>query len=121
MERMNRLTADGTDESPAPTQLLLASKTWVAHCARNIGDANPPAQPFRRTAEYLCNSSCGLFVLLYESPVRVHFKQGLFTARFDERLVIPLTIGIVFPYNLNDLSACRLFVNCLLDRFGERL
>jgi hypothetical protein len=58
---------------------------------------------------------CGLFVLLYEIPVWVHFKQGLFTARFDERLVIPLTIGIVFPYNLNDLSACRLFFNCALD------
>ena len=64
---------------------------------------------------------CGLFVLLYEIPVRVHLKQGLFTVRFDEHLVIPLTIGIVFPYYLNDLSACRLFVNCLLDRFGERL
>jgi hypothetical protein len=50
----------------------------------------------------------GLFVLLYEIPVGVHLKQGLFTARFDEHLVIPLTIGIVFPYYLNDVSACRL-------------
>ena len=48
----------------------------TAHGARNItgADANPPGQPFERTAEYLCDSNCGLFVLLYEIPVRVHLK-----------------------------------------------
>jgi len=60
-------------------------------------DANPPAQPFGRTAEYLRDSSCGLFVLLYKLPVRIHLEARLFTVRFDEHLVIPLTIGIVFP------------------------
>ena len=46
------------------------------HGARNItgADANPPGQPFERTAEYLCNSNCGLFVLLYEIPVRIHLE-----------------------------------------------
>jgi hypothetical protein len=39
-------------------------------------------------------------VLLYEIPVRVHLKQGLFTVRFEEHLVIPLTIGIVFSSTL---------------------
>ena len=50
-----------------------------------------------RLNEYLRGSSHGLFVLFHEVSVGVYFKSRLFTVRFDEHLVIPLTIGIVFP------------------------
>ena len=40
---------------------------------------------------------CGLFVVLYEFPVWVYLKCRLFTVRFNEDLVVPPAIGIVFP------------------------
>ena len=83
-----------------PKQYLFASKDGLpTHGARNTtgADANPLAQPFARTAENSCDSSGGLFVVLYELPVRIHLEARLFTVRFDEHLVIPLTIGIIFP------------------------
>ena len=40
----------------------------------------------------------GLFpVFFYELPVRVNLESGLFTVGFDEDLVVPPAIGIVFP------------------------
>jgi hypothetical protein len=60
--------------------------------------ANSPAQQFATTAEYLFDSSCGLFsVVFYQFPVRVYLKSRLFTICFDEDLVVPPAIGIVFP------------------------
>src|SRR5262249_8238281 len=63
----------------------------------------------------------GLFaVVFHKLPVWVYLESGFFAIGCQKDLVVPLTIGIVFPYYLNDLSACRLFFDCLLDRRRER-
>src|ERR1051325_10135202 len=84
------------------------------------GGATPPAWPFTEITENP-NSVWILFVLLHEIPVRVYLKFRVFTVGFDEHLVVPLTIRIVFSHYVNDLPAPRLFLNCLLDGCGERL
>ena len=72
-----------------------------------------------------CDSSCGLFcnyaVLFHELPVRVYLKSRLFPVRFDDDLIVPFSVWVVFPYDVNYGSACRLLVNCVLDGCGERL
>jgi hypothetical protein len=77
-------------------------------------EANPSVQQFTR----ILDESVALF---YEFPVRIHSEARLFAVCFDEHFVVPLTIRIIFFDYLDDLSACRLFFNCLLDRCGERL
>ena len=63
----------------------------------NVNWQWPPAGHSREWLNIYATAVAELFVLLHEVPVRVDLKQGLFTVRFDEHLVIPLTIGIVFP------------------------
>ena len=58
-------------------------------------------------------------MLLYEIAVRVHFESRLFAVCFDEDLVVPLTIGIVFPDYLYDLSAYRLSLIVLWTDAGS--
>jgi hypothetical protein len=60
------------------------------------------------------------FVVLYETSVRIHLETRLLPAGFDNNLVIPLPIRVVFPDYPNDVSACCLLINCLLDCRGER-
>src|ERR1700752_127047 len=55
----------------------------------------------------LWDSYYGLFVLLHEVSVWIHFKLRIFTVHFGEHLVVPLAIGIVFPHYLHNVSACR--------------
>jgi len=60
------------------------------------------------------------FVVLHETSVRIHLETRLLPVGFDNNLVIPLPIRVVFPDYPNDVSACCLLINCLLDRRGER-
>ena len=60
------------------------------------------------------------FVVLHETSVRIHLETRLLPVGFDNNLVIPLSIRVVFPHYPNDVSACRLLINCLLDWCGER-
>ena len=60
-------------------------------------------------------------MLFQEFPVRIDLEAPLFAVRSDDDLIVPLAIHVVFPFHLNDLSAGRLLVDCLLDRGGERL
>ena len=53
--------------------------------------------------------------------VRIDLEAPLFSVRSDDDLIVPFAIRVVFPFRLNDLSAGRLLVDCLLDRGGERL
>ena len=69
----------------------------TAHRTITGADTNPPAQPFARMAEYLCEDAVDYSCCFTKFPFGSTLKQGLFTVRFDEHLVIPLTIGIVFP------------------------
>ena len=64
---------------------------------------------------YYATTAASLFVLPNEIPVCVHLTSRFFPIRFDEHLVIPLTVGIVFPYYFHNLFPCRLLINCLLD------
>ena len=59
------------------------------------------------------------FVVLHETSVRIHLETRLLPVGFDNNLVIPLPIRVVFPDYPNDVSACCLLINCLLDRCGE--
>jgi hypothetical protein len=54
-------------------------------------------------------------VLLHEFPVGIDFEAPFFPARFDDDLVVPLAIRVVFPFYLNDLPARCLLIDCLLD------
>ena len=60
------------------------------------------------------------FVVFHETSVRIHLEPRLLTVGFDDNLVIPLPIRVVFPDYPNDVSACCLLINCLLNRCGER-
>ena len=60
------------------------------------------------------------FVMLHETSARIHLETRLLAAGFDNNLVIPLPIRVVFPDYPNDVSACCLLINCLLDCCGER-
>jgi hypothetical protein len=46
------------------------------------------------------------FVVLHETSVRSHLETRLLPAGFDNNLVIPLPIRVVFPDYPNDVSAC---------------
>ena len=59
------------------------------------------------------------FVMLHETSARIHLETRLLAAGFDNNLVIPLPIRVVFPDYPNDVSACCLLINCLLDCCGE--
>jgi len=58
-------------------------------------------------------------VLFQEFPVRIDLEAPLFSVRSDDDLIVPFAIRVVFPFRLNDLSAGRLLVDCLLDRGGD--
>jgi hypothetical protein len=89
--------------------------------AAKLTTARMPIQlPIRDRAKIFIER-CGLFaVLSQEFPVRINLESRLFAVRCNEDLVVPSAIGIVFPEHLNDVSACRLLFNGLLDRCGER-
>jgi hypothetical protein len=57
-------------------------------------------------------------VMFHELPVRVYLETGFFPVRFVDDLIVPFAIRIVFPNYLNDISACRLLLDCLLNRCG---
>ena len=65
--------------------------------------------------------SFNLAVLSQEFPVWINLDAGLFSARFDDDLIIPFTVGVVFFFYLNDLSSRHFLLNCFLDRDGKRL
>ena len=65
--------------------------------------------------------SFDLVVLSQEFPVWINLEARLFSVRFDDDLIIPFAVGVVFSFYLNDLSSRRLLINCLLNRGGKRL
>ena len=73
----------------------------------------------------LIEQGCGLLsdlaVMPHDFPVHIHLETRFFPVRFDDDLIEPLAIRIVFSDDPNDLSTCRLLINGLLDRCGERL
>jgi hypothetical protein len=60
------------------------------------------------------------FVVLHETSVRIHLETRLLPVGFDNNLVIPLPIRVVFPDYPKDVSACCLLIDCLLDCCGQR-
>src|SRR5439155_3262012 len=60
-------------------------------------------------------------MLFQQFPVRIDLEAPLFPIRSDDDFIVPLAIRVVFPFYLNDLSPGCLFVDCLLDRDGDRL
>ena len=75
----------------------LPARTDKEHHRRRCQSGCPA---IRANDRYFTRGRYGLFVLLYEIPVRVHFKQGFFAVRFDEHLVIPLPSGSSSLYTL---------------------
>ena len=51
-------------------------------------------------------ATCGLFVVLYEFPVRIDLEAPLFPVRSDHDLIVPFAIRTVFPL-LPDRSLLR--------------
>jgi hypothetical protein len=62
-----------------------------------------------------------LAVCLEEFSVRVDLESPFFPLRSDDDFIVPLAVGVVFPFHPNNLSASRLLVGCLLNGGGERL
>ena len=61
-----------------------------------------------------------LGLLPNEFSVRIHFEAPLFAVASDDDLIVPLATDVVLPFHPHDLSAGRLFVDCLLDVGGKR-
>ena len=69
--------------------LKIATVFRTRRSCRNLSYHCPPVLAERR---------CGLLAVVpYEFPIRVYLKSRLLTVRFDEDLVVPFAIGIVFP------------------------
>ena len=60
-------------------------------------------------------------MLFPQFPIWIDLEAPLLSVRSDDDFVVPLAIGVVFPFYPNDLTSSRLLVNCLLDGGGERL
>ena len=60
-------------------------------------------------------------MLFQQFPIWIDLEAPLLSVRSDDDFVVPLAIGVVFPFYPNDLTASRLLADRLLDGGGERL
>ena len=75
-------------------------------------------RPHACVTQTLSTRVVDLFAVVFHELV--YLKSRFFAIGCEKDLVVPLPVGISFPYYFSDFSAFRFLFNCILDGRRER-